>query len=89
MNLLFSADDVELGSGPKRCSVLHLFSVGQKKKMITQRLKQHLHCVLIALASVGVFKALNEQHQMRHLFHSRREANTYKRFRADFSFYYH
>lgn len=26
MNLLFSADDVELGSGPKRCSVLHLFT---------------------------------------------------------------
>lgn len=88
MNLLFSADDAELGSGPKMCGVLHLFSVGQKK-MLTQRLKQHLHCVLIALASVGAFKAHNEQQQIKHLFHTRREANTYKRFRADCSFYYH
>lgn len=57
--------------------------------MIAQRLKQHLHCVLIALASVGAFKALNEQQQIKHLFHTRREANKYKRFIADCSFYYH
>lgn len=70
------------------CSPFIPAAFGQQK-MPAQRHKQSLRFVLIALASAEVYKGIKKQQRIKHLFHTRREVNTYKRFSADCSFYYH